>query len=65
VAYPPRPASTRPYSGSRSGTGPQAGWGLPGEFEQNIGTHIAELTAEDPGGGPEWSERYWLTVRFE
>ena len=24
----------------------QAGWGRPGEFELNIGTHIAELTAE-------------------
>ncbi len=23
----------------------QAGWGQPGEFELNLGTHLAELTA--------------------
>jgi enoyl-CoA hydratase/carnithine racemase len=25
----------------------KAGWGQPGEFEQNLGTHIAELTADN------------------
>ena len=24
-----------------------AGWGQPGEFERNIGAHIAELTPDD------------------
>jgi hypothetical protein len=25
----------------------KAGWGQPGEFEQNLGTHVAELTADN------------------